>query len=136
MVCTPAGEMIQREWVNIQEFYTGYHVEAVQVMPNHIHGILMILNTGGQTNDERTQRPAPAAALGIGEVVKRFKMLSTRIYTEGVKNNGWTPFEKRLWQRNYWEHVIRNESEMQAYREYIMKNPLQWEFDKLNLVLP
>jgi len=44
----------------------------------------------------------------------------------------WTPFDKKLWQRNYWEHVIRNDNELKRIREYIINNPLQWELDNEN----
>ena len=58
--------------------------------------------------------------------------MTTNNYIRGVKNNGWEPFEKRLWQRNYYEHIIRNEKDLKQTREYIINNPLEWESDTEN----
>ena len=53
-------------------------------------------------------------------------------YMFGVRNHQWKPFHKRLWQRNYYEHIIRNENELNEIREYIINNSLKWEFDEEN----
>ncbi|MBW6508460.1 MAG: hypothetical protein K0A94_02840 [Desulfuromonadales bacterium] len=58
--------------------------------------------------------------------------MSTNEYIRGVKQDGWQPFPKKLWQRNYWEHIIRYETELNRIREYILNNPAQWDLDKLN----
>ena len=50
----------------------------------------------------------------------------------GIKQNGWQPFPGRLWQRNYYEHIIRNEEELNRFREYIQNNPMQWEGGEKN----
>ncbi|MCL7422097.1 MAG: hypothetical protein M8364_14450 [Methylobacter sp.] len=73
---------------------------------------------------EHTGSPLPA-------VVQWFKTMTTNAYIRGVKHNGWTPFAGKLWQRNYWERVIRNEQELNLIREYIHNNPAQWESDRL-----
>jgi REP element-mobilizing transposase RayT len=65
-------------------------------------------------------------------VVHRFKTLTTKRYIDGVKASDWTPFAGRLWQRNYYEHVIRGENELNRIREYIRNNPLQWAMDREN----
>ncbi|MCY2943637.1 MAG: hypothetical protein NT142_03750 [Planctomycetota bacterium] len=59
--------------------------------------------------------------------------MTTKRYADGVKQKGWPPFSAKLWQRNYWEHIIPNEVELSAIREYIQNNPAQWELDRLNL---
>ena len=59
--------------------------------------------------------------------------MATKRYTDGVKQSGWQSFPGKLWQRNYWEHIIRNEMELSRIRQYIHANPTQWEFDRLNL---
>ncbi|RLC16990.1 MAG: hypothetical protein DRI24_07005, partial [Deltaproteobacteria bacterium] len=53
-------------------------------------------------------------------------------YIKGVKQHGWTPFPGKLWQRNYYEHIVRNEKELTRIREYIRNNPAQWDTDKDN----
>ncbi|MGA9382305.1 MAG: hypothetical protein WBV73_26395 [Phormidium sp.] len=57
-------------------------------------------------------------------------------YIRGVKNLGWEPFNKRLWQRNYYEHIIRNEESLQRIQEYVHTNPLKWEEDQLHPNVP
>ena len=68
----------------------------------------------------------------LGDVVRVFKSVTTVEYGRGVRGLGWERFEKRLWQRNYYERVIRNGSEMRAVREYIVNNPRNWELDREN----
>jgi len=57
--------------------------------------------------------------------------MATNEYIRGVKQYGWSPFPGKLWQRNYWEHIVRDESELNRIREYISNNPAQWEMDSL-----
>jgi hypothetical protein len=68
----------------------------------------------------------------LPEIVHRFKTLTTKRYTDGVKHSGWTRFQVRLWQRNYYEHIIRDEESLNRIREYILNNPAQWAFDPEN----
>jgi putative transposase len=71
--------------------------------------------------------------LSLGDRVHRFKTMSTKRYADGVKQSGWPLFPGKLWQRNYWVHIIRDEMELNRIREYIHTNPTQWEFDYLNI---
>ena len=64
-------------------------------------------------------------------IVQWFKTMSTNNYIRGVKQHDWLPFPGKLWQRNYWEHIIRDEPELDRIRAYIRNNPAQWEMDKL-----
>jgi len=59
------------------------------------------------------------------DVVHRLKSFTAALYIHGVREEGWPPFEGRLWQRNYWERVIRNDRELAAMQEYIANNPAQ-----------
>jgi len=68
----------------------------------------------------------------VGRIVQAFKSITTREYINGVNQHGWTRFPGKLWQRNYYEHIIRNDDEMNRVREYILKNPAQWELDHEN----
>jgi len=63
-------------------------------------------------------------------VVQWFKTMTTNEYIRGVKTMGWTPFNGKLWQRNYWEHIIRNEKSYQTISDYIINNPAKWINDK------
>jgi putative transposase len=68
----------------------------------------------------------------LHRVVQWFKTMTTNEYIRNVKNNHWPPFDGKLWQRNYYEHIIRDEKSYNRIREYIINNPLQWQADKLN----
>ena len=68
----------------------------------------------------------------LRRVVQWFKTMSTNEYIRGVKQQGWQPFFGWLWQRNYWEHIVRDESELNRIREYIASNPVRWEMDRLH----
>jgi putative transposase len=58
--------------------------------------------------------------------------MTTNEYMRGVKQLGWPPFRRRLWQRNYYEHVIRNEDALHRIRQYIANNPAAWMRDREN----
>jgi len=63
-------------------------------------------------------------------VVQWFKTMTTNEYIRGVKTLGWQRFDKKLWQRNYWEHIIRDEQSYQRIANYIINNPIKWQNDK------
>jgi len=62
-----------------------------------------------------------------------FKTMTTNEYVRGVKQHGWQTFVGRLWQRNYYEHIIRDDESLNKIREYIVNNPMQWALDRENL---
>lgn len=119
MISNDAGTMIQTVWGEIPIPYNGTEIDQFVVMPNHIHGIIII----GAGNTE---------TLSLPDVVHRFKTMTTKRYADGVKQYGWPPFPGRLWQRNYWEHIVRNEIGLNGIREYIRNNVRQWDHDHLN----
>lgn len=80
------------------------------------------------TSPAPTDGPKPA----LGHVIGAFKSLTTNAYIQGVRENGWPPFDKRVWQRNYYERIIRNERELNAIRQYIDANPANWAMDREN----
>ena len=88
----------------------------------------------GDTNLDDTNSNKPISGEHIGSplhrVVQWFKTMTTNEYIRGVKNNGWEPFNWKLWQRNYYEHIIRNEKTYFKIAEYIINNPLEWQDDK------
>ena len=120
MILSGAGNMILNTWNGLPQHYKGVDIDAFVVMPNHIHGIIIL-----ETSEE-------FAGLSLPDVVHRFKSFTTALYRKGVVANKWQPFLGRLWQRNYYEHIIRNEEEMNSIREYVYYNPAQWEKDENN----
>lgn len=134
-----AGKMIRAVWDEIPAHYPDADIDAFIAMPNHIHGIIAIVGAGpracpdhGQPLHHGLPRGVAPTGLSLPDVVHRFKTMTTKRYTDGVKQLGWPPFSAKLWQRNYWEHIIRNESECHRVREYIHNNPFQWERDSLH----
>ncbi|MGB0929229.1 MAG: transposase [Chitinophagales bacterium] len=74
----------------------------------------------------------PTTKKTIGDMIGAFQSIVTVEYIRGVKNCGWQRFDKKLWQRNYWEHIIRNEKAYQNISNYIINNPQKWENDRFN----
>jgi putative transposase len=102
-------------------------------MPNHIHGIIEITTVGADSIsapfDIRAEMDS-APTRAIPKIVQSFKRHTTIEYIKMVKQNIAPPFEKRIWQRNYYEHIIRNEKSYYQIAEYIRNNPLKWLEDK------
>jgi len=86
----------------------------------------------GRTHRSAPTPPPPPPPTTIGTVAQWFKTMTTNEYIRGVKQNAWAPFPGKLWQRNYWEHIVRNDDELQKIRDYIINNPKNWFNDKLN----
>jgi REP element-mobilizing transposase RayT len=70
--------------------------------------------------------------MSLPDVVHRFKTLTTKRYADGVKTLFWPRFHRRLWQRNYFEHIIRDDAEGNLVHEYIVYNPERWGEDEEN----
>ena len=122
-----AGKMVQRTFEEVPEKYPGVQTDVFTVMPNHLHGIIIIENRLSTVSATTDGRP-----LSLPDIVKRFKSFTTYLYAKGVKEHGWSPFSDRLWQRNYFERVIRGDDEMIKCREYIVNNPRKWDEDEEN----
>ncbi len=136
MVLNDAGRMVDIVWNEIPKYYAGIDIDAFQIMPNHIHGIIVIVVGAGPCACPDTGQPqgvAPTTAgLSLPDVVHRFKTLTTKRYADGVKQHNWPRFPGKLWQRNYYEHIVRNENELNRIRQYIINNPVKWELDREN----
>ena len=142
MILNDAGKMIETEWLNLNNRFSNIELHEFIVMPNHFHGILEIVgatlvvaqndvNTQNKNNDnEKGQPQGIAPTKTVGDMMDAFKSISTVEYIRGVKNLGWKPFDGRIWQRNYYEHIIRNEQSYQTISNYIINNPAKWQEDK------
>ena len=136
-----AGIMVSKWWGKVGGKFSSVQTDRYIIMPNHFHGIV---NVKGQPhgvaptmNDASVQpcdksRSSHGFAPTLGDVVNWFKTMTTNEYIQGVKQNGWPPFGGKLWQRNYYEHIIRNEEELNHIRQYIAENPLNWGTDEEN----
>jgi putative transposase len=138
------GQIVQNWWDDIPNHFPGVETGAFVIMPNHVHGIIIITagrgavpapivsdgeNQGGETPGRGTLPLQWTKKPTLGQIVAYFKYKSTKeinaLTGEGVVT--------KLWQRNYYERIIRNEREMDAIWRYIEANPENWGKDKENI---
>jgi len=94
---------------------------------------LSILKSSTSTVFRAPTRDAPTMKCFIlGDIVGAFKSMTTNAYIRGVKQYGWPSFNARLWQRNYYEHIIRDQRAYEKIAEYIIENPMRWTDDVLH----
>jgi REP element-mobilizing transposase RayT len=121
-------EILRRHWVKLPERFPYLILDEFIIMPNHIHGIIIVGATPAVAQtDWAGARPAPT----VGEIVGTFKSLCVNDWLTYIKENKINAVGK-FWQRNYYEHIIRNEEELAKIREYIQNNPLKWSLDREN----
>jgi len=120
---------VRDEWNKTQQIRPEIELDQFIIMPNHFHGIVWIVDGRGTARRAPTGEPTceqfgkPVAG-SIPTIVRAFKSAVTR-QINLYRNTPGAP----VWQRNYYERVIRNEAEMNAVREYIANNPQQWALD-------
>jgi putative transposase len=163
-------------WLNeLENKFSGVLLDTCQVMPNHLHAIIVVLGSGldvaarfgigtenldletaDQNNGIPTQGqgghigpPLQTAAIqgsyrpsvqtgavirspSLGRVIQWLKTMATNDYISGVRQFGWNKFHRKLWQRDYFDHIIRNEESLERIRSYIRDNPLYWSLDRQN----
>ena len=130
MCLNQPGEMIQKCWTNLPSRFTHVQIDSFVVMPNHFHGFILLGMAWQRDTWVREEEPAENPLLG--DVIGGFKSLTTHEYILGVKNSDWIPFQTCLWQRNYYERVIRTQREFDYIKQYILTNPERWQLDKEN----
>lgn len=128
MQLNSAGVMIRDLWQAKALQFPDIVMDAFVVMPNHIHGIISTVGAPLVV----APSTVPAKQPSITDIVGAFKSRSTLAYIRGVNNDNWRGFNGRLWQRNYYEHTIRNDVSLTGIREHILNNPRQWELDREN----
>lgn len=144
MVPNDAGRMVGEWWRELENKFPSVGIDTFVIMPNHFHGVLFLVgaslcgcpvsygraDSGGcpepGENSGRPRRAAPT----LGDVMDWFKTMTTNAYIRGVKQSDWPPFPGRLWQRNYYERIVRDEAELAVIREYIAANPANWADDE------
>ncbi len=127
MRLSQAGETAAKCWEEIPVHFPQVTPDTFVIMPNHLHGILIIkdVHVGAKNFSPKKGHRPRGTSKTIGSVIRGFK---TGV-TKWARNN--TNIEN-IWQRNYYEHVIRNEYELDKIREYIVTNPARWERDREN----
>jgi putative transposase len=124
------GDIVRACWDNLSRHYGRVVTDAFVVMPNHVHGIIMITDDRND-NVGTGLKPAPTSnhtkRHGLSEIVRAFKTFSARRINEsrGIR-------AVPVWQRNYYERVVRNADEMNRIRQYVAANPAHWTDDENN----
>ncbi len=126
MQLNAAGKMIKGSWLLIESIYKYARAKIHMVMPNHLHGILWLENKRHEEHDGKNDMEI------LGDIIGRVTSFPTKKYTGRVTKPGWPPFEGRLWQRNFYERIIRDEKELDNVRQYNLDNPAKWETDEYN----
>ena len=140
MILSKIGEIADKFWKEIPQHFDNAQLDEFIVMPNHIHGILVIVEKNCKNNkyrDEALPRlykgdfpqmakisPKPKS---LPVIIGSYKSIVKKIC---AKEHAKIGFE---WQTRYYDHIIRNKEELQRIREYIINNPLKWEEDKNNI---
>lgn len=139
------GKAVAHCWQELTKNYPSIQLDAFTVMPNHVHGVIIIVGAGSPRPFWVDMDPMGPALMGneagivnnnpgnsdkrptLGQIVGYHKFQSTKAINELRKTSG-----QPVWQRSYFEHVIRNEESLNRIREYIFNNPLLWELDREN----
>ena len=122
------GRIAHACWKAIPDHFPHASLDAFVVMPNHVHGIVSItslLSVGAKnfSPPQSAQQPRGTSKT-IGSIIRGFKIGVTKWTRQNTSIH-------TVWQRNYWEHIVRSEPELNGLREYIHNNPARWSLDRL-----
>jgi REP element-mobilizing transposase RayT len=112
-----AGQMVLEAWESLTSRYPKVAFDVCVLMPNHFHALLTL-----GTLDVASNAPVTA-------IVQLFNTLTTKRYIQGVRHEGWPPFDTHLWQPSFHDRIVRNDAEMGHIRTYIANNPALWSGD-------
>jgi len=124
------GEIVCDEWLKTEIIRPRVQLDVFVIMPNHIHGIIIVNDVDGCCRGTLQRAPTieqfgKPTSDSIPTIIRLFKSATTKRINE-YRN---TPAVS-VWQRNYYEHIIRNETEWQRIRQYIANNPIHWKHDE------
>lgn len=140
------GKIVHEEWLNTAVMRPNVDLDAYVIMPNHFHTVIFMHDDVGahcmrpdsevhgneaHTNQAHGSAPLRRQSGSIGSIVAGFKSAATK-RINALRDNPGCP----VWQRNYHEHVIRNEDDLANIRQYIADNPLKWDLDENNPANP
>jgi putative transposase len=128
MIENEYGKAVQACWNALPEHYSNVQLDAFRVMPNHMHGIVMIIPDDNEPMvGARQASPLQRKRHHLGDIVGSLKSAATKRINELRGTPG-----QSVWQRNYFEHIIRDETSLNRIRQYIITNPERWQFDREN----
>jgi putative transposase len=124
MIPNPIGALIRTVWYELPKVLPGLATDAFAIMPNHLHGILVLLNKPRACQIPATTNSNQTPALA--RIVQTFKSLAHARVKRHLRRTA------PLWQRNYYGHIVRTGKSLTAVQRYIWENPLRWQFDREN----
>ena len=128
VILNDLGQIVNRQWLEIAGDGVGIELDHYVIMPNHVHGIVIFSRPVGAIHESPLRMTMyERRTMGLSKIIGRFKMTSAKIINAIRKMPG-----VRVWQRNYYEHIIRNEADYERIVEYIRDNPCRWEEDDLH----
>ena len=125
------GQIVQTEWQRSEIIRLELIIDSWVLMPNHLHGIVWILadhnhvGATGRSPLRKDNNISGPPKKSLGSFIAGFKAASTSAIHQKVG-----PISHPIWQRNYYDHIIRNERDLEHHRRYILENPLSWELDQ------
>ncbi|MCK4856385.1 MAG: transposase [candidate division Zixibacteria bacterium] len=126
MIMNDHGLIVETEWLKTGSLRANVDLDVFVVMPNHFHGVIGLWKTAGTARRAPTIEQFGRTLSGsLPSIVRAFKSAVTR----RINRISGTP-GRRIWQRGYYEHIIRNENDLTDIRNYIVNNPLKWHLDK------
>ncbi len=154
MILNTYGKIAQKCWLDIPKHFPNVELDEFVIMPNHIHGIIIITDVGAplagalnkradvgaihelplrnlnQLAGAQNKRAGASPAPTIGNIIGTYKSIVVNRCLKIFKKN--KLYMGKLWQRNYYERILRDERELNKIREYIINNPIKWELDYEN----
>jgi len=131
VVCNQMGDIVNEQWIQTGVLRDYVELDMFVVMPNHVHGILMIVESeedrrgmmhhAPTTRKREFSKPIPRS---LSSIIGTFKAAVTR-HIRRLPN----PPDHPIWQRNFHDHIIRNPDDLHRLREYVLYNPARWEAD-------
>ncbi len=128
MILNEFGNVAQQCWLEIPQHFEHVELDAYVIMPNHLHGIIIIKNDGTRNVGAIHELPLQIKQrrkMLLPKIIGRFKMNVSKQINQIRQTPGIT-----IWQRNYYEHIVRDEMDLHRIRQYIMNNPKNWEMDE------
>ncbi len=127
MILNDAGLIAEKHWHDIPAHFPHIELDEFVIMPNHIHGIILINCRGTACRAPTTEQFGKPVAGSLPTIIRSFKSAVTKRFNSSYNGSGY-----RIWQRNYYEHIIRDDASLNLIRQYIMENPSRWAEDEEN----
>lgn len=127
VVLNDFGREVETLWREIPDHFANVELDETVVMPNHLHGIIVIKGRGTACRARQKEAFGNPVSGSLPTIIRSFKSAVTKHFNSGRKSSG-----KSVWQKNFYEHIVRSEEELRHIREYIANNPLKWETDREN----